>query len=575
MAILQPIHNIAEICARKNVKTAILCPGSRSAALTISMARHPEIKTYSISDERSAGFIGLGIAQVTNETVSLVCTSGTAAYNLAPAVAEAFFQEIPLLILTADRPPEWVHQYDGQTIHQENIFGKHVKKSFTLPADYTHTDAVWQIERVVNEAINLSQTLPKGPVHINIPIREPFYPTELEIVEFDHQVRIIENAATSKKLSNQFFENFYDIWRSSDKKLIIVGQQQNTQLSKVLKNISDEFSIPVLSDIISNVSFENVISTHDVFFSSKDESLLESLAPDLIITCGKSVISKNLKQFIRKHQPRYHFHIQENPELIDPFQTLTHKIEVSDQYFFETLFSDLDMMKFKEGDDDDENSTYYSLWQEANQKSQIKLSRFLSDTQYSEFKIVKNVIDKLPENSIFHLGNSMPVRYANLIGLSKGINIEVFANRGTSGIDGILSSAVGNALSTNKLVICLIGDVSFFYDRNAFWNIYLPSNLRVILINNQGGNIFRIIDGPNRQAELKDYFVTEQNYTAKNTCADADVEYIQATNDEELEKALTTFFAISTQPKLLEVVVDGEISVEVFREYKKLFADFT
>lgn len=575
MAILQPIHNIAEICARKNVRTAILCPGSRSAALTISMVRHPDIKTYSISDERSAGFIGLGMAQLTNETVSLICTSGTATYNLAPAVAEAFFQEIPLLILTADRPPEWIHQYDGQTIYQENIFGKHVKKSFTLPADYNHNDAIWQIERIVNEAINLTQSFPKGPVHINIPIREPFYPSEDETVKFDRQVRIIENVTTSKKISNQFFENFYDIWRNYDKKLIIVGQQQNIRLSEILKNISDEFSIPVLSDIISNVNFESVISSHDVFLSSKNEYFLESLAPDLIITCGKSVISKNLKQFIRKYQPQYHFHIQENPELIDPFQTLTHKIEASDQYFFETLFDDLDIMNFKEGDNEDENSTYFNLWQAANQKSQLKLSNFLSESSYSEFKTIKKLIDKLPENAIFHLGNSMSVRYANLVGLSTNKNVQIFANRGTSGIDGILSSAVGNAIVTNRLVICLIGDVSFFYDRNAFWNIYLPSNLRVVLINNHGGNIFRIIDGPNRQAELKEYFVTEQNFSAQRTCEDAGVGYTQVACYKDLEKELDTFFNMDTQPKLLEVMVDGEISAEVFSNYKKLFADFT
>ncbi|MFD2520632.1 2-succinyl-5-enolpyruvyl-6-hydroxy-3-cyclohexene-1-carboxylic-acid synthase [Emticicia soli] len=574
MAILQAIHNIAEICAQKNVKTAILCPGSRSAALTISMARHPEIKTYSISDERSAGFIGLGIAQVTKETVALICTSGTASYNFAPAVAEAFFQEIPLLVLTADRPPEWIHQYDGQTIYQENIFGKHVKKSFSLPADYNHADAVWQVERVVNEAINLSQSFPKGPVHINVPIREPFYPTEHEVVRFDKQVRIIENASTVKKLPNEFFEKFYEIWQSCERKLIIVGQQQESQLSKVLKNISDEFSIPVLSDIISNVSFENVISAHDVFLSSKNENFLESLAPDLIVTCGKSVISKNLKQFIRKYRPRYHFHIQENPELIDPFQTLTHKVEVSEQYFFETVFGDLDLMKFKEGDDEDQNDAYFALWKAANQKSVLKLDNFLLNSLYSEFKTVKNVLDKTPENSIFHLGNSMSVRYANLIGLSASTNIEIFANRGTSGIDGTLSSAVGNALSTNRLVICLIGDVSFFYDRNAFWNTYLPGNLRVVLINNQGGNIFRIIDGPNRQAELKDYFVTEQNYTAKLTCEEAGVEYMQVSNEQELEKSLESFFKPDNQAKLLELIVDGEISAEVFREYKKLFAHF-
>lgn len=574
MAILQAIHNIAEICAQKNVKTAILCPGSRSAALTISMARHPEIKTYSISDERSAGFIGLGIAQVTKKTVALICTSGTAAYNFAPAVAEAFFQEVPLLVLTADRPPEWIHQYDGQTIYQDNIFGKHVKKSFSLPADYNHADAVWQVERVVNEAINLSQSFPKGPVHINVPIREPFYPTEHEVVRFDKHVRIIENMPTARKLPNEFFEKFYEIWQSCERKLIIVGQQQESQLSEILKNISDEFNIPVLSDIISNVSFENVISAHDVFLSSKNENFLESLAPDLIVTCGKSVISKNLKQFIRKYRPRYHFHIQENPELIDPFQTLTHKVEVSEQYFFETLFSDLDLMKFKEGDDEDQNDAYFTRWEAANQKSILKLDKFLLDSLYSEFKTVKKVLGKTPENSIFHLGNSMSVRYANLIGLSGNTNIEIFANRGTSGIDGTLSSAVGNALSTNKLVVCFIGDVSFFYDRNAFWNSYLPGNLRVVLINNQGGNIFRIIDGPNRQAELKEYFVTEQNYTAKLTCEEAGVEYMQVSNEQNLEKSLESFFNPGNKAKLLELIVDGEISAEVFREYKKLFADF-
>jgi len=573
MAILQPIHNIAEICARKNVRTAILCPGSRSAALTISMARHPDIKTYSISDERSAGFIGLGMAQNTGETVSLVCTSGTATYNLAPAVSEAYFQEIPLLVLTADRPAEWIHQYDGQTIYQENIFGKHVKKSFQLPSDYSHADAVWQIERVVNEAINLSQAYPKGPVHINVPIREPFYPTAGEEVKFDRHARIIENISTSKKLPNSFFEEFYDIWNNSSRKLIIVGQQQNEQLGGILKSISDEFGIPVLSDIISNAGFEGAITAHDVFLSAKNEAFLESLAPDLIITCGKSVISKNLKLFIRKYQPHFHFHVQDNPDLIDPFQTLTHKLEVQEQYFFETLFSDLDIQKFKDGDDDEDGS-YLARWQAANQKAGVKLDKFLADATFSEFKALKTTIEQLPENSIFHLGNSMPVRYANLIGLSESKNTLVFANRGTSGIDGILSSAVGNALSTDKLVVCLIGDVSFFYDRNGFWNSYLPANLRVVLVNNEGGNIFRIIDGPNRQAELKDYFVTKQNLTAQRTCTDAGVTYLPAANEKELAETLTSFFIKDNKPKLLEIFVDGEVGAQVFRDYKNLFADF-
>ena len=573
MAILQPIHNIAEIFSRKNVKTAILCPGSRSAALTISMVRHPDIKTFSISDERSAGFIGLGMAQVTGETVALVCTSGTAAYNFAPAIAEAYFQEIPMIILTADRPAEWIHQYDGQTIYQREIYGKHVKKSFELPADYTNSDAVWQIERVMNEAINLTQVHPKGPVHVNVPIREPFYPTPQEEIIFDRSVRIIQNAEIDKKLPNQFWIDFKEIWQNSENKLIVVGHRQSSELNEILTKFSDELCVPVVADIISNVNTIDPILA-DVFLSSKNESFKQKLKPDLLITCGKSVISKNLKIFVRNNRPTYHFHIQENPDLIDPFQTLTHKVEVSPEYFFGQLFEDLDFQNFKEGDEEVDND-YVEFWNNASVVAKQKLNSFLNNSDYCEFKVIRNIVNKLPENSIFHLANSMVVRYSNLIGLEKGKNIEVFANRGTSGIDGSLSSAVGCALKTDKIVTCLIGDMSFFYDRNAFWNSYLPDNLRVILINNHGGNIFRIIDGPNKQPEVREYFETKQNSTAEYFCKENDVEYVKVFDETSLENALNLLHQKSSRPVVLEVEVDGSRNADVFAAYKKLFADFS
>ncbi|CAH0994954.1 2-succinyl-5-enolpyruvyl-6-hydroxy-3-cyclohexene-1-carboxylate synthase [Emticicia aquatica] len=573
MAILQPIHNIAEIFSKKDVKTVILCPGSRSAALTLSMVRHPDIETFSISDERSAGFIGLGMAQLTNKTVSLICTSGTAVYNFAPAVAESFFQEIPLLILTADRPAEWIHQYDGQTIYQREIFGKHVKKSFELPADYSNEDCIWQIERVINEAINLSQTNPKGPVHINIPIREPFYPNENETITFDSNVRIIENCLMDKKLPNQFWNNFKEIWQDAENKLIIVGNRQSSELNETLAKFSDELNIPIVADIISNVnSVDSILA--DVILASKNEKFRNKLKPDLLITCGKSIISKNLKLFIRNNKPKYHFHIQENGDLIDPFQTLTHKVEVSPEYFFKQLFEDLDFLKFKEGDEDDEN-IYFELWNQSNLKVKHILHEFLSNSNFCEFKVVRNVLDKLPENSIFHVANSMVVRYSNLIGLGKGKNIEVFANRGTSGIDGSLSSAVGCAIKTDKAVTCLIGDMSFFYDRNAFWNTYLPDNLRVILLNNNGGNIFRIIDGPNKQPEVGEYFETKQNHSAEFFCQENNVKYLKVKDEVNLELSLNLLQEKSTRPIVIEIELDGLQNVEIFNEYKKLFANFS
>ena len=572
MAILQPIHNIAEIFSQKDVKTAILCPGSRSAALTLSLVRHPDVETFSISDERSAGFIGMGMAQLTGKTVSLVCTSGTAAYNFSPAVTEAFFQEIPLLILTADRPPEWIHQYDGQTIYQRDIYGKHVKKSYELPSDYSHPDSLWQIERILNEAINLTQTYPKGPVHINVPIREPFYPTESEKLIFDSKVRVIESCVVEKTLSNKFWSDFKDIWQNSENKLIVVGHRQSSELNNILAKFSDELQIPVVADIISNVSEVEPILA-DVIFSSKNESLLNKLKPDLLITCGKSIISKNLKIFIRNNKPTYHFHVQENAELIDPFQTLTHKVEVSPEYFFKQLFEDLDFQRFKNGDDDEEND-YFLHFEDINLRVKSKLNTFLTQNKFCEFGIVRNILNKLPENTILHLANSMIVRYANLIGLERGKGVEIFSNRGTSGIDGSLSSAVGCAMKTDKIVTCLIGDMSFFYDRNAFWNNYLPDNLRVVLLNNHGGNIFKIIDGSSKQPEVGEYFETKQNSTAEYFCRENDVKYIKVIDEVSLATTLNLLYEKSNRPVVVEIETDGDMNIEIFAQYKQLFADF-
>ncbi len=567
MATLQPIHDIAEICFQKNIEDVILCPGSRSAALTISFVRHPGIKTYSLSDERSAAFTGMGMAQQSQKTVALVCTSGSAAYNFAPAIVEAFFQEIPLLVLTADRPPEWIHQYDGQTIYQKDIYGKNIKASFELPADYSHPDAVWQIQRIVNEAINLAQAAPKGPVHINVPIREPFYPAEDESVHFDKQVKVIQNLSLEKTLGTETWIDLISIWNSCEKKLIAVGQTEG-DLHALLKHFSEELLIPVVGDSISNIhrAGADFIDAHDIFMGRIPD---DSLGPDLLITCGKSFISKGFKQYIRKNKPLYHWHIQENPNLIDPFQSLTHKIEVSPAYFFHKLFEDLDFLKFKEGDEE-EDASYFNLWQKANILSKKVMAEFLADVNYGEFKATDLLLRKLPENSIIHLGNSMPVRYANLLGIEALKNTKVYANRGTSGIDGILSTAIGQAMKTDKIVTCLIGDVSFFYDRNALWNNYLPKNLRIVLVNNQGGNIFRIIDGPDKQPELEDYFVTSQKHTAENLAKESGFIFHAVKNMNDLEVAFETFYGNTDQGQLIEIFTDGNADAVIFQEFRNI-----
>ena len=212
MAILQPLIDMAEICYRQGIRHVVISPGSRSAALTLAFVRHGGFQAHVCIDERSAGFIALGMAQQIDSPVVLICTSGSAAYNFAPAVSEAFFQQIPLLVLTADRPKEWQHQYDGQTIYQTGIFGQHVKRSFEVSPDYQHPDVHWAINRITNEAINLASSVPGGPVHINVPIREPFYPISGEEFAISDQVRIIKKQVHDTTWPQPVLEELLDEW---------------------------------------------------------------------------------------------------------------------------------------------------------------------------------------------------------------------------------------------------------------------------------------------------------------------------------------------------------------------------
>lgn len=569
--ILQAINNIAEICARKGVQHVVISPGSRSAALTLAFARHPGISTKIVPDERVAGFMALGMAQYSGQTVALVCTSGSAAYNLAPAVVEAYFQGVPLLIFTADRPKEWIHQQDGQTIYQTELYGKHVKKSFEMPADYVHPDAVWYAERLLNEAINLSQISPRGPVHVNVPIREPFYPAPNEQIEYDRSVKLVERLSTQTTLATDTWHRLQADFENAEKVLIAVGQMPpNAPLWAILKELSEEQGVVILADVIANVPPDApFVRQHDVFLKSKNESLFAALRPELLITIGDSFISKNFKLFLRKQPPNQHWHVQPTELLIDTFQTLTTQIPVEPTYFFEKLLADLDYQQFVQNDSDDhDRDTYRQTWLAADAKAKRELNQFLRhEARWNEFAQVQKIVENLPENCLLHLANSMPVRYVNLLGLSHPT--EVFANRGTSGIDGCTSTAVGAALVADKLVFLLTGDVAFFYDRNALWHPHLPHNLRIVLFNNGGGNIFRLIDGPSAQPELEQYFETRHATTALRSAQDAQMGYHIVQEGLDFEQTWQQFIAPNTQAQLLEVFTDPVLNGQVFEAYRQ------
>lgn len=540
-----PIINVATICARLGINRAVISPGSRNAPLTIAFARHPDIQCYSVSDERAAAFIALGMAQQSNIPVALICTSGSAGLNYAPAVAEAYFSQIPLLLLTADRPPEWVDQADGQTIRQRDMYGKHCKAAYEIPADYSHPDSLWAIYRIVSEAIHITTTFPFGPVHINMPFREPFYPKPEHDITFNKDINFFSEERGFMQLSEASWHSIIEKVSKTEKILLVAGQNR---LEKLLIEALNRLPFPLFGDVFSNMHIaKNAIFRYEAGLQLTENNLTEWQAPDLLITFGQSVLSKGLKNRLRKFPPREHWHIQESGNVPDVFQSLTRIIRMSPLLFFQTLAGKLPTIP---------DEIIWQPFPAVNmQKGDDRFKELWKTAVLNEPAVVYQVIQALPQNATLHLGNSMAVRYAQAVGLRYSQEVEVFCNRGTSGIDGCVSTAVGHALaSPDKLHVVLIGDVAFMYDRNALWHNYALPNLRIIVLNNGGGGIFRMIDGPRGLTETDEYFVTRQTLSARSAAEDAGFTYLYVTNKERFVESLPQLLADNTRPVLLEVV---------------------
>ena len=570
---------------------AVLCPGSRSASLTLAFANHPNIKCFVVPDERSAAFMAIGISQSTNFPVALVCTSGSAAYNFAPAVAEAFFSHVPLLIFTADRPPEMIDQLDGQTIRQKKLYGAHVKRYFELPVDENKTND-WFVNRTINEALNLATSNGGGPVHINVPFREPFYPQANEAIVFN-EGRIIEQISPSRQLALEQVAQFKIKWKSFKKILVVAGQSNiDLKLIATLQSLLKKIQIPMVGELLTNLHpVQNILQHAELFLGQSPDELKETLRPELLITFGKSIISKNVKLFLRKSPSTQHWHIQPDGDYADTFQHLTTVLRCTPEFFFEHIPA----TEAKETFRNQKQNNYYQLWQaEEHRAIQAKL-KYCGEVTGGEFNFVRNLMESLPSRCNLHLANSMSVRYANLISLSaKQKGIHVFSNRGTSGIDGCTSTAVGHCLANEIPNILITGDMALLYDRNAFWHNYPIPNLRVAVLNNHGGIIFKMIDGPSGRHEVDEYFVTHQALTAKPLANEFGMEYellasghkpqatgsrpttedtglkAQDTLTRKWKSAIKHFFEFDGKPKILELESLQTKTVEEFNTLKTI-----
>ena len=549
-----PKNELAQLviasCVANGIEEVIISPGSRNAPLTIGFTSHPKINTYSIVDERCAAFMALGIAQQTRKPVAVVCTSGSALLNYYPAISEAFYSDIPLVIISADRPEHLLDIGDGQTIRQKNIFENHSLCNVNLVSDdYS------QSKELIEKALYTS-VLKNGPVHINIPFDEPLYETVPSILELESAIHYDSSKSLLKEtpIDVDDLQQYADKWNRSKKKIVLVGSSFPDELLQVqLDHIIKDSSVLVFVETISNVANPKFINSIDQLLFPLDDDEFKNLQPEIVISLGGMVVSKRIKQFLRKYQPHEHWHIDAN-RAMDTFHCMTRHFTVSPQLFFSQFFF---LTEEKQSD-------YQKDWLTIKETRKLKHKEYLSQIDYSDFCVHDILIESFPDNAQVQLSNSSVIRYSQLFDVNP--TLKVFCNRGTSGIDGSTSTAIGAAISSKAQTVFVTGDISFFYDSNALWNEYIPNDFRILLINNNGGGIFKFIPGPSNSGAL-DYFETPHGLTAKHLCAMYGFEYSTVADETSLKNSLSDFYNISDKPKLLEIHTPSDINDAYLKEY--------
>lgn len=552
-------QSILQNCMANNIDNVVISPGSRNAALTIGFVNHACFNAMSIVDERCAAFFALGIAQQSHKPTALVCTSGSALLNYYPAIAEAFYSNIPLIIISADRPKRLIDIGDGQTIRQENVFNNHILFNANLTDNKANSDNDNLIASAIQMAIER-----KGPVHINVPFDEPLYEIQEDFEILPDKRPNNKHGENRASLKTEDLLTYSNIWNLSPRKMILLGACfPDETLQNHLNEIILDDSIIILTETTSNVYNERLINSIDKVIYPLDDVDFEQLQPNILITIGGMIVSKKIKQFLRKYQPEHHWHIGAD-RAFDTFHCLNHHFKITPQLFFDQ-FNKQKQMQLPPNSFTNEDS-YQQKWLELKNKRNKRHKAYMREIEFSDLQCFNSIFTNISNNINLQLANSSIIRYSQLFDLN--YTLQVFCNRGTSGIEGSTSTAIGAAYQRKEQTLLITGDMSFLYDSNALWNNYIKKSFRVILINNSGGGIFRFILGP-KSTNALEYFETPHNLNASLLCQMYGFEYISASNNDELKSELESFYILSDRPKLLEIFTPKNINDIVLKEYFK------
>ena len=501
------VNILTSLMVAHGIRYAVCCPGSRNSAIVHNLNACPDIECYPVTDERSAGFYALGMSQCLQKPVAVCVTSGTALLNLAPAVAEAYYQHIPLVVISADRPQAWIDQLDGQTLPQPDAFGRFVRKAVSLPEPYD-AESRWFCNRLVNEALIIRH----APVHINVPISEPLFDYTVSELPKERKIELIESDASTMTQSHVVRMFLY-----AKRPMLISGQPMNPHMDEAVCLIGDD----------------------------------ERYVPDFVLYTGGSIVSKRLKRFLYKAKETWA--VNSMGEVNDTFQNLTHVIQGDGEVIADLIRFNLEQQPHP----------FVQLWEELLEK--VRLQTIAYEPDYSQMAVVKRFErrQKSEIRSQYHYANSTAIRLANIYARHS-----VYCNRGVNGIEGSLSTAAGFSVVSEDMVYCIIGDLSFFYDQNALWNQNLHGNLRILLLNNGKGGIFNMLKGLEQSPSRDQYVAAEHHTSAEGICMQNRVVYLKATNMEEMQQGLDTLIDMeSDRPVLLEVFTDATEDERVFKDY--------
>lgn len=569
-------QTIVQLCKAKGIEHIVISPGSRNAPLTIGFTYDNYFKCYSIVDERCAAFFALGIIQKVNKPVAVICTSGSALLNYYPAVAEAFYSDLPLVIISADRPKYLIGIGDGQTINQKNVFSNHVLYYAGLKQDINDTikddeelpifksfenklekvlglkkNIQQQNELEINKALNLAFEF-NGPVQINAPFEEPLYELAENLTVNPNNIDPVASLNSVGVLSE-----FTDKWNQSSKKMVLVGvNRPNSVEQKYLDILQEDESVVIFTETTSNLQGNNIFPSIDKIIAPLSDSELKELQPEILLTFGGLVVSKKIKAFLRCFQPKEHWHIDEK-KANDTFFCLSKHFKSKPNDFFKQFLSEVKS----------EKSEYRNFWLNVKNYRNKKHLEYLKNIPYSDFLVFNKILNTLPSSSNVHFGNSSAIRYAQLFDLDA--SLKVYCNRGTSGIDGSTSTAIGYSCVSENQTILITGDLSFFYDSNALWNAFIPNSFRIIMVNNNGGGIFRILPGHKNTDNFDTYFETKHQLTAEQLCKMYNFKYTKTENEVELQNVLEQFYKESSKPQLLEILTPRTLNDSILLDYFK------